>query len=102
MANQIRIFHIHISKMTSKSQYEKIWTRLRSGVTQPLGALRQSATFGPPLLHFGDLPPPSFRSVYHFGSQKIFRDIPQFFLNTKKIFRKHIKIFRIYDIFPLN
>jgi hypothetical protein len=23
MANQIRIFHIHISKMTSKSQYEK-------------------------------------------------------------------------------
>jgi hypothetical protein len=29
-----------------------------SGVTQPLGALRQSATFGPPLLHFGDLPPP--------------------------------------------
>jgi hypothetical protein len=23
MANQIEIFHIHISKMTSKSQYEK-------------------------------------------------------------------------------
>jgi hypothetical protein len=73
-----------------------------SGVTQPLGALRQSATFGPPLLHFGDLPPVAkkFRSVYHFGSQKIFPDIPQFFLNTKKIFRKHLKMFRIYDIFP--
>jgi hypothetical protein len=75
---------------------------------------RNATAGGPPSIgHFWPpfaplrrpLPPPSpknFRSVYHFGSQKIFQDIPLFFLNTKKIFRKHLKIFRIYDIFPRN
>ena len=71
-----------------------------SGVTQPLGALRQSATLAPLCSTSATSPPPSpkiFRSVYHFGSQKIFPDTPQFFLNTKKFFPKHLKIFRIYD-----
>jgi hypothetical protein len=73
-----------------------------SGVTQPLGALRQSATFGPPLLHFGDLPPPvakKFSVSVPFWESKLFPDIHQFFLNTNNFF---LKIFRIYDIFPRN
>ena len=48
-----------------------------SGVTQPLGALRQSVPYLK--FFFGDLPPrrqKNFRSVYHFGSQKLFPDIP--------------------------
>ena len=46
----------------SIQDYTTLYKAIRhiSGVTQPLGALRQSATFGPPLLHFGDLPPPHF------------------------------------------
>jgi hypothetical protein len=64
---------------------------LFSSVTEEHGALRHilcrgpfSATFGPLLKNF-------FRSVYHFGSQKIFPHIPQFFLKTKIFFRKHLR-----------
>jgi hypothetical protein len=54
---------------------------LLSGVTQPLGALRQLATFGPPLLHFGDFPPRRqkiFGQCTILGAKKFFRTYPNF------------------------
>ena len=88
-----------------------IWDGATSSVTEEHGALRHilcrgpfSATFAPLLKNFFRRPPPNppqptppprrqkiFRSVYHFGSQKIFSDIPQFFLKTKIFFRKHLR-----------
>jgi hypothetical protein len=81
------------------------WT---SSVTEEHGALRHILCRGPfchtSLVTKRTVRVPrrqkNFRSVYHFGSQYIFPDIPQFFLKTKKFFRKHLKIFRIYDFFP--
>jgi hypothetical protein len=56
-----------------------------SGVTQPLGALRQSATFGPPLLHFG--------SVYHFWESKNFSGHTPIFPKYEKNFPETPKNF---------
>ena len=54
--------------------------------------------FWPPFAPLRRPPPPpspkKFRSVYHFGSQNIFPDIPQFFLNTKKFFQETPKNFQ--------
>jgi hypothetical protein len=64
-----------------------------SGVTQPLGALRQSATFGPPLLPFGDFPhpPPPVAKKFSIG-------VP--FWESKN-FSGHTPIFPKYEnIFP--
>ena len=43
------------------------------------------------------------RSVYHFGGQKFFRTYSiTVFPKYENIFRKYLKIFRIYGIFPRN
>jgi hypothetical protein len=93
MANQIRIFHIHISKMTSKSQYEKNLDAFAQWRNATAGGPPSIGHFWPPFAPLRRPPPPLVSVGVPFWESKNFSGHTPIFPKYEKNFPETHKNF---------